>query len=422
MQRELNELEFLQYTMGQPNNIAMIVTIKGKVTEEQLRYAIKKLQARHPLLSVKVLCNDRGIPWFYTNDHAEIPITVMSPGNPDLSMRLLETELSRTFEMAGSLPLARVTLITTPNPQILVCMHHIICDGISYAFIIRDLLSLLVQPRLELPYLSVTEHFAQAIPEKYARKIPKTTRRFKMLFFLIKLIHRIKVRKSAKKSTTALTSQDRSYQFYSWTLSPAETTKLLARCKQERVSVHSALCTAFLSFNPTINSPVNLRNRLREPVGEALGLFAGAAVVTQKLDPTKTFWENARHFNRGLKKQLRDKKIFSIYKIMAKAVPIPALQQFGNLFVDLVAKQQPFAITNLGDLDRLGIPSEEGEYQLESFLGGVSAGILDAVNISIYTLKKELHFHLNYYAYMAERYDFPKIAATAMDTLNNALL
>ncbi len=106
---------------------------------------------------------------------------------------------------------------------------------------------------------------------------------------------------------------------------------------------------------------------------------------------------------------------------MPKVVPIPEIQRFGNLFVDLVANQQPFAITNLGDLDRLGIPSGEGHYQLESFLGGVSGGILDAVNISIYTLKKELHFHLNYYAYMAQRLDFPKIAATAMDTLNHAL-
>ncbi|MFX0148602.1 MAG: hypothetical protein ACFE8E_12765 [Candidatus Hodarchaeota archaeon] len=36
MQRELNELEFLQYTFGQPNNIAMVITIIKKQNFEIL--------------------------------------------------------------------------------------------------------------------------------------------------------------------------------------------------------------------------------------------------------------------------------------------------------------------------------------------------------------------------------------------------
>jgi len=421
MQRELNELEFLQYTIGQPNNIAMVVTLRGKLTAKILREAFKKLQARHPLLSVNVINNDQGVPWFYTNEHAEIPLTVVPPEDSDLPIRLLEKELSTPFEMSGPLPLARVNLITTPNPQLLLCMQHVICDGLSYAFLIRDLLSLLAQPDLDLPPLSVTEHLTQALPMKIARKIPKTARRFHTLFFLVKIIHRIKRRKSTKNAQMAPPNQDRSYKIHSWTLSIAQTSKLLVRCKQEQVSVNSALCTAFLSFNPVINNPVNLRNRLSEPVGEALGLFVGAATIKMKYDPTRSFWENARQYHHELQKQLRDKKVFWGYKIMSKAVPIPEIQRFGSLFIDMATNQHPFAITNLGDLDRLGIPSEAGDYQLESVVGGVSGPFIDAVNISIYTLRKELHFHINYYAYMADQWDFPKIASTAMDILTQAL-
>lgn len=421
MQRELNELEFLQYTFGQPNNIAMIVALHGTLTKKMLRKALKKLQVRHPLLSVNVICNNQGIPWFYTNEDAEIPLTVVSPGDSDLPIRLLEKELSTPFEMSGPLPLARVNLIATPNPQLLICMQHVICDGLSYAFLIRDLLSLLAQPDLNLPPLLVTEHLTQVLPMKIARKIPKTARRFHTLFFLVKIIHRIKRRKSTKNAQITPPNQDRSYKIHSWTLSIAQTSNLLARCKQEQVSVNSALCTAFLSFNSVINNPVNLRNRLSEPVGEALGLFVGAATIKMKYDPNRSFWENARHYHRKLQKQLRNKKVFRVYKIMPKVVPIQEIQRFGSFFIDIATNQQPFAITNLGDLDRLGIPSEVGDYQLESVIGGVSGPLIDAVNISIYTLRKELHFHINYYAYMAEQWDFPKIASTAMDILTQAL-
>ncbi|MFX1434753.1 MAG: hypothetical protein ACFFBT_16135 [Promethearchaeota archaeon] len=157
-------------------------------------------------------------------------------------------------------------------------------------------------------------------------------------------------------------------------------------------------------------------------MGEAFGLFVGATSIKMKYDPTRSFWENARQYHRELQKQLRDKKVFWTYKIMSKAVPIPEIKRFGSLFIDLATNQQPFAITNLGDLDRLGIPSEAGDYQLESVVGGVSGPFIDAVNISIYTLRKELHFHINYYTYMADQWDFPKIASTAMDILTEALI
>jgi len=106
---------------------------------------------------------------------------------------------------------------------------------------------------------------------------------------------------------------------------------------------------------------------------------------------------------------------------MSKAVPIPDIQRFGTLFIDLATSKVPFEITNLGDMDRLGIPTSAGTYRLESFIGGVS-GAIEGVSISIYTIMKELHFHINYRAYMVEEWDFPKIASTAMETLTQALI
>ena len=421
MYRELNEIEYFNYAVGQPYNIAIVVTVKGSVTSELLQSAFRKLQIRHPLLSVSVIIDKKGMPWFRTIPNAKVPLTVVSFDGPELSLHLLEKELSTPFEMSESLPLVRISLITSPNPQILICMQHVICDGISYAFLLRDLLKLFSQSDLSLSPLSITEHFTHALPKKIAKKIPKTTHWFKIFFFIVKIIHWLKIQILGKKKSTYINNQDRSYRVHSWSLSSELTTQLLERCKKERVSVHSALCTAFLSFNSIINNPVNLRNRLSEPVGEALGLFAGGAVVSMKYKSSLSYWENARNYNRKLQKQLRDRKLFRLYRLLTKKVPLPEIQQFGQRFIDLAAKQRPFAITNLGDLDRLGIPSNVGTYQLLTYIGGVSGGNIDAVSISIYTLRKELHFNINYYAYMTKDWDFQEIASVAMKKLTQAI-
>ncbi|MHA1123596.1 MAG: hypothetical protein ACTSPC_12435, partial [Candidatus Heimdallarchaeota archaeon] len=64
MKREINDLEYLNYSMGQPYNLVVILRIRGKITISLLEKVLSKAQQRHPLLKVRIELNKNGMPWF----------------------------------------------------------------------------------------------------------------------------------------------------------------------------------------------------------------------------------------------------------------------------------------------------------------------------------------------------------------------
>ena len=103
-------------------------------------------------------------------------------------------------------------------------------------------------------------------------------------------------------------------------LSETQTTELIKICKKESVSVNSALTTAFVGAQVAVrgNDPshssigiaANLRNRLPIQVGESMGFYAGMIKLKWKYDIQKTFWDNARQFQKKIKPQFTNKNLF----------------------------------------------------------------------------------------------------------------
>ena len=81
MMREINDLEYLNYTIGQSYNLVVSLRIRGKLTKELLSDVFLKLQQRHPLLKVRMLEKDGEAPWFTSEGVEEIPITVIKREN-----------------------------------------------------------------------------------------------------------------------------------------------------------------------------------------------------------------------------------------------------------------------------------------------------------------------------------------------------
>jgi hypothetical protein len=176
-----------------------------------------------------------------------------------------------------------------------------------------------------------------------------------------------------------------------WVLTAEQTSALRARCRREGVSVHAALCAAFSSAFPAIHTPVSLRSFLARPVGEAVGLFVGAAEVKLAYHDALGFWSNARRFRRKLSRQLRDP--FGVFRLFSKAVPLELVQRLGPLIVELTSGGRPFGLTNLGDLDAARLGLGQGRLQIEDFFGAVM-GIVDASVVTACTLGGRLRLHL----------------------------
>ena len=62
--RKLNEIEYLIWSFGQPNNMSMSVTIEGKLDKERLRAAMDKVQEKHPMLWAQLTTDEDQFPYF----------------------------------------------------------------------------------------------------------------------------------------------------------------------------------------------------------------------------------------------------------------------------------------------------------------------------------------------------------------------
>lgn len=90
-------------------------------------------------------------------------------------------------------------------------------------------------------------------------------------------------------------------------LSEAQTTALVERCRKDKVTVNTAITSAFVGAqylllgskaNPNIMIAASVRDRLPKPAGEAVGFFASGVVLEYKYDQKMSFWENSRKLHK----------------------------------------------------------------------------------------------------------------------------
>jgi hypothetical protein len=117
--------------------------ITGDATIATWISAVAAVQLRHPLLRVSVECGPDGPPCF--REHANIPIPLRIVPEEEFTAWQVEMakELATPIPLSGA-PLARITLLRkSGGSTLLLSMHHSIADGLSSAFVIRDILEAL---------------------------------------------------------------------------------------------------------------------------------------------------------------------------------------------------------------------------------------------------------------------------------------
>jgi hypothetical protein len=393
MRRELNEIEYFNWCVGQPYNMVAAVRLHGDLDPGRLRQALDRAQQRHPLLRVNTELGPSGLPWFSSDGVGTIPLAVLDSSEPEAARRLAEAELTATFAMDGAgsprLPLLRVTLLLPREPaeivDLVLTAQHVIADGLSMVFLVQDLLHFMARPDAPLPVLDAAASPADLLPAEVRRRIPTSPLRFRLVHCLARIWVRLLF------GRRAAAPKERSRHHRSWELTPDQTSRLRVRCREEGVTVQAAICTAFLGAFVAVHIPVNLRPLLARPVGEAVGLFVGAAEVRLRYREARGFWGNARRFQLRLRRALRNP--FGVLQLFSKAVPAEEIRQVGALLVAITAGQRPFAVTNLGDLDRSGVQLQGPDLRLESFTGAVT-GIVDSSVLTVYTLGGSMRLHL----------------------------
>ena len=299
--------------------VTMVARIKGDVSEEMLKKAVSKVQRRHVLLRVRIKEDDDHAPWFSSGGVQEIPIETIPRVSENDWIRIHSEATKIPFEFETR-PAIRFILVHSPDvSELVILCHHIICDGMSLAFLARDLMVHLGDPAREVEVLPAPLPIT-------LDNLPSDVALSGLVKFFVN-----RIRRKWAEERVSFDQQD--YEILTKTywdnyhhevllieMSEAETSALVARCRKESVTVNSALIAAFSGAQHFVGGDkphhakaaigASLRDRLPRPPGEAMGYYAAGPQLKLKYNPRNGFWDNAREYHKKIRANLTNKKVF----------------------------------------------------------------------------------------------------------------
>lgn len=344
-----------------PLNCVFAVKIQGRLSQENLRNALNKVQQKHPLLRARIQENENGIPHFTSSNRlAEIPVRIIERQNDEHWKEESKTEWAKLFDHKD-LPLARVVWIRGEETSdlMLVC-PHCVCDGTTFVALMTEILQLLDQPEKEIGSYPAFDSVQGLLSGSY--KVSKgkifRARIFSVLasaFFLF-------------KRTREQYSPGNGYMLH-WKLSAAETSTLLRSCKTAGLTLHSALCVAFLEAFKAVRGthahgkvicPVDVRRFVAEIKDDHMFAFAPIAELSVEKKKDSGF----RHKAQKLKEEL-DNKIaaMNVHELLFMSEYFHSSVPKMVRYLRSTKGTHDFTFSNMG---RLGIPESYQSFELSA--------------------------------------------------------
>jgi hypothetical protein len=330
-----------------------------------VRAAVGKALERYPVLRSHVRTDGAGSAYLRLDAQAGPELHTMQGdigGWPEIVLR----EQEKPFDLFRG-PLLRFTYLTGGNgAMLIVCLHHILADGISGVKLLRCIARFLSEPGLEPePVPGGLLEDAVLYP---GEKLPLPVgllagwlngrwRKGRHVF-------------GAQEYQTMLEnySRQKSHTLRTAWLGQAPTEKLAATCRENGVTVNSLLTATLLKAVQEVCG----RTKKTKSAGIAAGIhpsetsignFATAVSVVHAYDGGKSVWENTRILQEQVRKKLGNQRRKLFYLTFLKALEPNLIDSmyfslfggFGNSTSALLAKLLGYVrepdgggVTNLG--------------------------------------------------------------------------
>ena len=396
-----------------PFNVVLVGRVKGTVDPKEIKTALERLRSRHPLLAVRVQIENDGTGTFLGRDVPKIQVHVESRENENSWLARAKEEFRTSFPIEIG-PLVRCTLMHAESAcEIILCGHHTICDGMALGYLLRDLLSCLAEPTKEL----AGPVFPPPIDRSTVAMPPSTNA---LQRFIMGMINKRWAARGIRFSGSDIRRMHEEFwqrnteiQLLAWTLDVDHTAELIERSRAEKVTVNSALWTAFLAAQHDVQVDrqryrqrsalaVNTREKLLVPAGEAFGFYASSLTVKLPYSPRQPFWDNAREVHSRIAKALANTNLFRMlaseqihptlldslyfrkYGLLEGVMPTKLLRRMGWHQITY-----GYALTNIGRFD---IPTSFGRLELEAVYGPLFYSDVEEKMVGVITVGGRLSF------------------------------
>jgi len=236
-----------RFLLRLPNaNVVMVALIRGRVSVEMFVRTIAGLMERHPLLRSRVELDEGDTAWLTPMDEPMPSISAASREHPDDWVEHARREFRHRFDLLEG-PLVRFVLIKSPkSAEVIVNCHHAICDGMSLAILMRDLMTLMGDPTAELPGMPVP-------PALEGDLLPPSASGSLLARLMIRRLNgrwRKRGHRFGEEEFSKLHEvfwERSSTEIVSWTIPQEEASRFVSKCREERVTVTSALTAAAMA-------------------------------------------------------------------------------------------------------------------------------------------------------------------------------
>ncbi len=399
-----------------PNiNVVMAARIRGNISADALRAAIAAARQKHPLLGARVMLDEEQHGYFTTQAVPEIPLERRLRENEDAWIAQMQMELEHTWPITTG-PLCRFVWLHSPTAsELIINAHHSMCDGRSLAYLFQDILTFMQKPALREEVVPIT-------PVPLDAAVPKSTAGSIVSRFFMHMLNKAWLRKGITFNEQDYADLHQTFweahqaTVWAWSWSAAQTSGLVSRCRQQHVSVNSAIYVAFLAAQYEIQGntrkdfqnilvPVDFRDYLTDHADRALGLYASALQIHFVYPPEPSFWDTVRAFDIQVKQNMTQENVFASQQMN---VLTPSLldgigfAMFGTLEDKLAQRMATriqdkmrtgMLVSNLGHLE---IPVEYGDLYLEAIIPpAIYAGNAEKA-LEILTVGDQLHMTLTF--------------------------
>ncbi len=393
-----------------PMYVVMTARVHGQISTEVLGNALEQARHRHFLLGTRVEFNNDQTAYLTSANVPEFPVEIIQTKDDNRWQRLVEQYLATPFSLETG-PLVRFALVEgETSSHLIVSAHHVICDGISLGYLLRDILTVCGTPLTTLEPLPV--------PPRVTQETAITPLRiFWLRRWIISKVWQAWDRKNIQFDTAKRNAMLERFfaandeiDFHAGELSVPETDRLVVRCHDEGVTVNSAVWAAVLSaqhrflprkrIHSTAGLARSLRPLLQPKVEDGFGFFAASMTFKLSYEPDLPFWHMVRKAHTRIHQRLKKENPFQqlILEIVHPGlVDSLYFQKLGFIDENLSRRMLKVAhwhkefygcaITNVG---RLNIPHIYGALAVEAVHGPVVYSDVNEKTIGVATVAGRL--------------------------------